>query len=137
MMSLVGHHNLKILSFDDTGELILENRTPKTSCRVCPKTLARVSPFFKAMLYAGFAESKPQHGDWVVRLPEDKITGCSIILNIIHGHADKVPVWSSDFAQYLEPGKTNDSPPLNMIYETAWIADKYNLVHLLPPWAVS
>jgi len=139
-MSLSWHNNKQILSFDDTGELMLEIGTTRaTLCRVCPRALARVSPVFKTMLYGGFAESKPEEGDWVVRFPEDKITGFALMLDIIHGHVHKVPRVAEDFDEYFESGEARmySSLALDMVYHAARVADKYDLVHLLWPWAAS
>lgn len=137
-MSQAWHKNQKVLSFDDTGELILEVGTsPSTPCRVCPKSLARVSPVFKAMLYGGFAESKSQHGDWVVQLPEDKIAGFAIMLDIIHGHVHKVPAAYKDFCEYVKSRQERTDVTIDMVYHAARAADKYAIVHLLRPWAES
>ncbi|KAF9878375.1 hypothetical protein CkaCkLH20_03867 [Colletotrichum karsti] len=59
---------------------------------ICSKTVGRVSPVFKRMLFGNFAEARPANDEeWVVELPDDDSNTFEIYLNIIHGWFDKVP----------------------------------------------
>ncbi|RYP11059.1 hypothetical protein DL764_000287 [Monosporascus ibericus] len=89
---------------------------------VCSKTLSRSSPFFKRLLYGGFVESKKLEagGQWTVYLPEDEPAPMKTILNVAHGRFDQVPIkW----------GTVED------LYLLTVLTDKYDLTHLLRPWA--
>ncbi|KAI1408596.1 hypothetical protein F5Y13DRAFT_171829 [Hypoxylon sp. FL1857] len=102
---------------------------------VCPKTLARASPFFKTLLYGGFAESK-QPGkssstEWIVELPEDCPHAMEILLNIIHSYFDKIPV-SVDPLPSHSPTRAFKCWSL---YKLTVITDKYDLTRILQPWA--
>lgn len=58
-----------------------------TKFQVCSATLARCSPVFKAMLFSGYAESKPTAGDqveWKVKLPADDPIVMNRLLHITH-----------------------------------------------------
>lgn len=93
-----------------------------TTFRVCSRTLARSSPVWKKMLYGGFAESKPKDGDWIVELPDDDVPAMEFFLSAIHARFDKVPPFDL-------------KPDFLWLYEVSVIADKYDIVHLLRPWA--
>ncbi|RYP73530.1 hypothetical protein DL771_003569 [Monosporascus sp. 5C6A] len=89
---------------------------------VCSKTLSRSSPVFKRLLYGGFAESKKPEagGQWTVCLPEDEPAPMETILNIAHGRFDQVPTkWDT----------------VKDLYLLTVLTDKYDLTHLLRPWA--
>jgi hypothetical protein len=88
--------------------------------KVRASSLAQASPVFRTMLFGGFSESKPAEGEWVVKLPEDDRSAMEIFLNIMHGHVYKVPEKLSHMGLILPIVKT---------------ADKYDLTHLLKPWA--
>ncbi|KAI1481430.1 hypothetical protein F4774DRAFT_375338 [Daldinia eschscholtzii] len=113
---------------DPNGDLCLTVGPQAAEFIVCSKTLARSSPFFKKMLYGGFAEGKktqPENGkssDWVVKLPEDNVAAMTIILNIIHGRFDKVPGYE-DFVYTTH------------FYNLCVLTDKYDMTHVLRPWA--
>jgi hypothetical protein len=113
----------KSIVFDKRGDLVLEIGEEKTQCLVCSRSVARASPVFDTMLFGGFSESKPASGQWLVRLPDDGIGSFEVFLNIIHGYLDKVP---DKFQRYVE---------LVELYHIVRTADKYDLTHLLRPWA--
>ncbi|KAK8062617.1 hypothetical protein PG997_014714 [Apiospora hydei] len=81
--------------------------------------MARASSVWRRMLFGGFAESKPPSGDWVVNLPDDLPQSMSTLLGIVHAKFDDVP-------QTISPQE---------LFDIAVIADKYDLTHLLKPWA--
>lgn len=105
--------------FDPDGELYLEVGPEKVVYVVCPRSLARASPVSKRMLYGGFAEAKPATGDWRVPLPEDNPEALELLLNIIHGHFAEIP----DEIDEIE------------LYEAAVLTNKYDLTHIVRPWA--
>ncbi|KAI1802348.1 hypothetical protein F4811DRAFT_563328 [Daldinia bambusicola] len=112
---------------DPNGDLCLTVGPQAAEFIVCSKTLVRSSPFWKKMLYGGFAEGKktqPESGkpDWVVKLPEDNVAAMTIILNIIHGRFDKVPGYE-DFVYTTH------------FYNLCVLTDKYDMAHVLRPWA--
>lgn len=73
-----------------------------------------------AMLFRGFAESqKAASGDWVVELPEDDPAALCILLYLIHGRIADVPSSLSD----------------ERLYSVTVVSDKYDLTHVLRPWA--
>lgn len=79
------------------------------------------------MLYGEFAESKsaqPKDGKtpWVVKLPEDNSAAMSIILNIIHSRFDQVSGYE-DFVYTTH------------LYNLCVLTDKYDMTHILRPWA--
>jgi hypothetical protein len=105
--------------FDRDGDLHLEVGPREVTYVVCSRALSRASPVFKRMLSDDFAEAKPAHGDWVVKLPEDDPAALELLLNAIHGCFDKVP------EKLLVP----------TLYAVATLADKYLLTRILRPWA--
>ena len=106
---------------DTGGDLGLEVGPDAVRFVVDSRTMARASAPWKKMLHGGYAESKPQQGSWVVRLPEDDPEVLHILLATIHG----------DFS------KTPNKPKLEQLSRIAELADKYDLAHLLRPWALS
>lgn len=85
---------------------------------VCSKTLSRASPVFKRMLYGEFAESKQQQ-PWIVQLQDDDPQAFELLLYTMHARFDKTP-----FSLSVE----------DLFYATA-LTDKYDMTHLLRPWA--
>lgn len=131
-----------LLVFDPDGDLQFEvgDETRKVSCDVDSKTVARASPVFERMLFGGFAESKPSTGDaWVVRLPEDDINAMAILFDIIHGRAHKVPkLLPKSLAELAGPSAHcdfDDAVETDVLYLVVVAADKYDIIHLLRPWA--
>ncbi|GJC80398.1 hypothetical protein ColLi_03236 [Colletotrichum liriopes] len=90
---------------------------------VCSRALGRSSPVLKAMLFGGFAESRPGEdgGEWIVDLPEDSTEAMEIVLNIVHGHFNLVP----------------EKLPLMRLYNVLTITEKYDMTVILRPWARS
>ncbi|KAF2967406.1 hypothetical protein GQX73_g6149 [Xylaria multiplex] len=93
---------------------------------VCSRTLSRVSPVWKALLYGGFAESKSSSAlsasNWVVELPDDNPKAMATLLNIIHSRFESIP-------------RTTDLIDLEDLYELTVLTDKYDLTATLQPWA--
>jgi hypothetical protein len=117
----------KMVIFEEFADLRLEVGEHSTCYMVCSKAMARSSPAFRGMLYGGFIESKRTAGDWVVRLPDEDPEAFAIILNIVHGRSDKVPM-------NLKDHKSDAGCPATLLYHLATIADKYCLLQLLRPW---
>ncbi|KAK2023107.1 hypothetical protein LX32DRAFT_601538 [Colletotrichum zoysiae] len=90
---------------------------------VCSRALGRSSPVLKAMLFGGFAESRPEQagGEWSVDLPEDSTQAMEIVLNIVHGHFHLVP----------------EELPLTRLYEVLTITEKYDMTVIVRPWSRS
>lgn len=112
---------------DLEGDLCLVVGSLGAEFVVCSKTMARSSPFWKKMLYGDFAEGKKSQsrggkGEWVVKLPEDNSIAMEIILNIIHGRFDRIPGYE-DFVYTTH------------FYNLCVLTDKYDMTHILRPWA--
>lgn len=120
---------------DDDGATTSELNNGLVDCRwhkhktaveyvVCSKTLCRSSPFFKGLLYGSFSESKkPESGDqWTVHLPEDDPAPMETILSISHGAFQHVPIGAL--------------LSTNGLYQLTALSDKYDLTHLLRPFAL-
>lgn len=107
---------------------------------VSSKALSLASPVFRRMLFGGFAESKPAYGEWNVALHDDDVHCLSIVLDIIHLNFDRVP-------EHLEAccgPVTSDQDTGDLsgrrdapahIYGIVRIVDKYDMVHIIRPWA--
>lgn len=109
------------IAIDEEGDLRLFVGQA-TTYMVCSKALARSSRVWKRLLYGGFIESKPDgDGPWTVALPDDNPASMKIILDIIHGRFDQVPA--------------RGGISLEDLYSLTILTDKYNLTHLLLPWA--
>lgn len=95
---------------------------------VCSRTLSRASRVWKALLYGGFAESKPScasaASDWLVELPDDNPKAMATILNIIHSRFESIP-------------RIKDPIDLEDLYQLTVLTDKYDLTAILRPWASS
>lgn len=108
--------------FDAHGDLRLVVGEQKAVSLVCSRSLARASKIFNAMLYGDSAESKPAGpGDWRVELPDDDPYALFYLLNIIHGRFDRVSTSISE----------------ENLREITILSDKYDLTHILRPWAES
>ncbi|KAH8908601.1 hypothetical protein BR93DRAFT_936231 [Coniochaeta sp. PMI_546] len=129
--------------FDDNGDLWLEVGLAEISCRVCSRALARASPVLKAMLLESSAEAKarPEDGDWVIHLPYNDINAMEYLLNIIHGHVDRIPRKLPHGGEsFLITWPCNFVPPrveTDILYLLTKVADEYKVTHLLKPWAKS
>ncbi|KAI1429660.1 hypothetical protein F5Y12DRAFT_329542 [Xylaria sp. FL1777] len=93
---------------------------------VCSRTLSRASPVWKALLYGGFAESKPScassASDWLVELPDDNPKAMATILNIIHSRFESIP-------------RVKELVDIEDLYQLTVLTDKYDLTAILRPWA--
>ncbi|KAI1206140.1 uncharacterized protein F4807DRAFT_238867 [Annulohypoxylon truncatum] len=112
---------------DPKGDLCLEVGHLSAEFIVCSKAMARSSPFWRKMLYGEFSEgknaqSKDGKSTWVVKLPEDNSAAMSIILNIIHSRFDQVSGYE-DFVYTTH------------LYNLCVLTDKYDMTHILRPWA--
>ncbi|KAI1134664.1 hypothetical protein F5Y05DRAFT_397810 [Hypoxylon sp. FL0543] len=125
---------------DPDGELCLAvgGQTAITTFVVCPKTLSRASPFFKKLLYGGFAEStqpdRTTGEEWIVRLPDDNPKAMGVILNMLHACFETIPTSVCYFCD-------RSRHPFNRcfdywdLYQLAQLTDKYDLTRILRPWA--
>lgn len=113
------------VQIDPDGDLILragqQTDKPEKSFHVCASALRRSSQVWKKMLFGPFKESKPAFGPWVVNLPEDDPEALEIILNIIHANFPLVP----------------NTPSIFELYEIFQMANKYDMIPALKPWAVA
>lgn len=112
-------------TFDPHGDLRLVVGHDKAESLVCSRSLARASPVFRNMLYGRFSEAMPARGEWRVELPEDDPNALCFLFNIIHGRFDRIA--NGIGAVYADRD----------IYEVAILTDKYDLTHMLRPWANS
>ncbi|KAK2063088.1 hypothetical protein LY76DRAFT_504388 [Colletotrichum caudatum] len=108
---------------DPDGDLVLragrQTGLPERSFRVCANALRRSSRVWKKMLFGPFRESRPASGAWLVHLPDDDPDALEIVLNIIHANFPLVPA----------------APGLAELYEVLQMANKYDMVPALKPWA--
>ncbi|CAJ2504019.1 Uu.00g114130.m01.CDS01 [Anthostomella pinea] len=111
---------------DPRGDLILEvgSDDSKAAFVVCSRALSRSSPFWEKILYGEFSESQKMHlergdAEWVVKLPDDDPDAMKVLLDISHSRFADVP-------QVMYPDE---------LYPITVITDKYDLTHLLQPWA--
>lgn len=113
-----------ITNMDVEGDLLLQvgsEHGGSEYClfRVCSSTLRRSSPVWKKMLFGPWAEKNPVEGQWAVSLPDDRPTALRIILGIIHARFEYLPT----------------ELPLAGLYELTILVDKYDLAHVIGPWA--
>ncbi|KDN68802.1 hypothetical protein CSUB01_12514 [Colletotrichum sublineola] len=107
---------MPLLTCDPRGDLTF--RVDQKDILVCSRTVARSSTVFRAMLFTGFAESKPEgESTWTVDLPDDAFYPTLLLLTIIHGNFVSVP-------NMLKPEE---------LYELLVVADKYDMIHTLKP----
>lgn len=108
---------------DPDGDLTLrvggQTGKPVQSFRVCASALRRSSQVWKKMLFGPFKESKPACGPWLVDLPEDNPDALKILLHIVHANFQLVP----------------SKPSLDELYGTFVLANKYDMISVLMPWA--
>ncbi|OHE93820.1 hypothetical protein CORC01_10841 [Colletotrichum orchidophilum] len=120
-----GFPNISETQVDPDGDLILlagqQTEDPEGAFRVCASALRRSSQVWEKMLFGPFEESKPAFGIWLVNLPKDNPGALEIILNIIHANFPLVP----------------NSPSLFELYEVFQLANKYDMISALQPWAVA
>ncbi|KAI8315812.1 hypothetical protein K4K59_000749 [Colletotrichum sp. SAR11_240] len=110
--------------FDTRGDLTLKvgGKRSAYDFLVCSRTLGRSSPVFQAMLFGGFAESKPADGSaWNVQLPDDDPSPLLLVLSIIHGHFHHVV---RELKEY-------------QLHELLVVTEKYDMTKILYPWASS
>ncbi|OHW92599.1 BTB homology protein [Colletotrichum incanum] len=111
------------IQVDPDGDLVLragqQMEEPQKSFRVCASALRRSSQVWKKMLFGPFKESKPAFGTWLVNLPDDDAEALGILLNIIHANFPLVPT----------------TPSLAALYEIFRMANKYDMIPALKPWA--
>jgi len=123
------------VNIDDEGDLILSvgQDTPggRTDFRVCSSALRRASPVFKAMLFGGWIESKPEQRnssrqgnaavtpDWTIPLPDDRAEPMEAILRMAHG-------------DFMSGGASRFT--LEQVYQLLIVAKKYQMAHLTSPY---
>ncbi|KAK4193210.1 hypothetical protein QBC35DRAFT_543089 [Podospora australis] len=88
--------------------------------RVCSSALRRQSPVWKAMLFGPWKESKPTDGsEWIVKLPNDKLSAMKVLLAIVHGRFEDIPGPMSIF----------------QLDDLVILLDKYDMFKIIRPWA--
>ncbi|KAJ9139258.1 hypothetical protein NKR19_g7518 [Coniochaeta hoffmannii] len=125
--------------FDDNGDLRLDIGTAdevhgQISFLVCSRALVRASPVFKPMLSDTYAEARPAHGEWVVKLPEDSdhVDGLRIIMDIVHGSFNKI---HKDIEKHAEKLTTHSPTPVtDILYHVAVMADKWHGGRIWVAW---
>lgn len=116
-----------IVLIDPDGDLILlvgsgRNNMKPAFFRVCASTLRRASPFWKAMLFGPWKESKPADGtdSWIVDLPKDDPKHLRVLLDIVHSNISAVPE---------RPHYTSGLAGIVIL------ADKFQMIRHLRPWS--
>ncbi|KAJ4996044.1 hypothetical protein K4K48_009125 [Colletotrichum sp. SAR 10_66] len=111
----------KAFYFDTRGDLTLRVGKDEAAYEfvVCSRTLGRSSAVFQAMLFGGFAESKPAHAAWTVQIPEDLPSPTFLVLSIIHGYFEHIP----------------GALTLDQLYLVLVTTEKYDMTKILRPWA--
>ncbi|KXJ85571.1 hypothetical protein Micbo1qcDRAFT_169313 [Microdochium bolleyi] len=97
--------------------------------RVCSRALSRSSSVFDKMLFGPFAEgtkSRDASQEWVVDLPGDSPSGLRPLLEIMHGQF-----------QRMAPIAGAQRSTIQRLYDVVVVADKYDCIALLRPWAAS
>lgn len=130
-----------------------DNETVKF--KVCSRALARASVVFDAMLYGRFAESEKRvpGADWVVELPDDSGAAMEQLLGIMHDRfrsldvpcyqrekagKSKTNAFKTDEPQpVLETESSSTSMQVAQLYDLTVLADKYDCIHILQPWAAA
>ena len=109
------------IEFDPHGDLrlIVGNGADKKVVVVDSRTLCRASSTFRRMLSGNFAEAKPEEGLWYVKLPDDKFSPFSVLMDMIHGQSERTPA----------------IPSIDLLYEIVDLADKYDMIRTLRPMA--
>lgn len=112
--------------FDSRGDLTLKvgDSSDQKLCVyefvVCSRSLARWSSVFRAMLFTGFAESRPKDdAPWTIEMPEDSVSPVFLLLSIVHGHFQHIP----------------KSLPQDHLYQLLVVTEKYDMTQTLSPWA--
>ena len=110
---------------DQDGELFLTVGVSPDHSRfhVCPAAMRRASPVWKAMLFGGWAESRPATAteQWNVSLPDDSPKALRALLAIIHGRFDLHPLSERRVTHQV-------------LYEIVTTVDKYDLFQTIQPW---
>lgn len=115
----------KAFYFDSRGDLVLKVgeafHKGGREFVVCSRTVARWSKVFNAMFFGGFAESisSARDGTWTVALPEDRAAPVFLILAIIHGTHQPIP---------MDLGRDE-------LFDLLIVTEKYDMTHVLRPWA--
>ncbi|KAI1359304.1 hypothetical protein F5Y08DRAFT_332445 [Xylaria arbuscula] len=112
---------------DPDGDLCIQvGESPATSFVVCSRTLARSSSYWNAMLNGEFKESKKfcseSGSERTIKLHEDDPKPMALLLNIVHSRFDQVPSYESII-------------DIRYLYEISVLTDKYDMTHVLRPWA--
>ncbi|KAJ0382014.1 hypothetical protein COL922a_013395 [Colletotrichum nupharicola] len=112
--------------FDSRGDLTLkvgdisDEKLRVYEFVVCSRSLACWSSVFRAMLFSGFAESRPKdNAPWTIEMPEDSISPVFLLLSIVHGHFQHIP----------------KSLPQDHLYQLLVVTEKYDMTQTLSPWA--
>lgn len=115
-----------IFYFDSRGDLTLkvggvsDEKLRVYEFVVCSRSLARWSSVFRAMLFTGFAESRPRDkAPWTVEMPEDSVSPVFLVLSIVHGHFQHIP-------KCLQQ---------DQLYQLLVVTEKYDMTQTLSPWA--
>ncbi|KAK0667809.1 hypothetical protein QBC41DRAFT_338096 [Cercophora samala] len=128
-----------LVVIDDDGDLILRVGAAEDSVKnfkVDSTTLRRASKVLKAMLFGPWAESRKPVSvvgtgaiaeSWTVELPDDDPLNFGILMSIAHARFDLVPEWWT-WSRWKRP---------RCVGEAVALADKYDMLHLLGPFAFS
>ncbi|KAH7039546.1 uncharacterized protein B0I36DRAFT_356961 [Microdochium trichocladiopsis] len=114
--------------------------------KVCSRGLARASVVFDAMLYGRFAELEKRMagGDWTINLPNDSGAAMRQLLGMMHGRFRSLAEPYYRCEEESVPGDDEASPEpkaesrditIEQLYDLTVLADKYDCVHMLQPWA--
>jgi len=112
--------NRTIKVLDQEGDLRLEIGPELAPFLVDSRALARASPVWRRSLFGDAATTQRVQGrPWIVQLPNDNEQALSFLLGVAHGILPKSP----------ESFRPHD------VYALSVAAAKFDMVHLLRPWA--
>ncbi|KAF4463596.1 hypothetical protein FALBO_9579 [Fusarium albosuccineum] len=108
------------IEFDPHGDLhLIVDTNPSQTMLVDSRALSRASAFFHSMFHGQFAESKPEEGDWVIKLPEDKAMPFKILMDMVHAMYAWTPTHLS----------------IDNLFDLCVLTNKYDMSRALRPMA--
>ncbi|KAM5356115.1 hypothetical protein ACJ41O_002761 [Fusarium nematophilum] len=114
----------KTIEFDSHGDLfVVVGPAPSQTLLVDSRALCRSSTYFSKMLRGGFAESRPESGDWTVNFPEDKVRPFIFLMDMVHAAYERTPL----------------NLVVDDLYDPCVLTNKYDFGRVLrpmaPPWS--
>ncbi|KAK9425305.1 putative BTB domain-containing protein [Seiridium unicorne] len=104
----------------DQSQEIVPTKSQATAFTVRSSTVFAASKTLKAALLGHDSRKPISEENWTIQLYGDRPKPWATLFHIMHTHFKEVP---------------SDSPDMVQIHHIALLADKYDLTHLLRPWA--